>query len=294
MAQQGLAILPEPSPKPSFVISIQSQVAYGHVGNSAGVLPMQLAGINVATVPTTILSNHPGFPSFYGRVLDAELVADLLRGVVERGVIERSFAIVSGYLGSGAIGDVIAEFVEQARSINPAIRYICDPVMGDVHTGTYVSDDAVAVIRDRLAPLADVLTPNQYELGLLSGSVLNSFTHVERAARAFQDQLGRQIVVTSCILDDTPADHLENIVFDAGGVTRLAIRRQPITLQGTGDLFTGTLAAELLHGRPLVDATRHAAKVVGDVAARVLAMGGEKEMQLGSVIDVLIADQQRG
>ena len=280
--------------EPTFIISIQSQVIYGHVGNSAGVLPMQVAGINVSAVPTTLLSNHPGFPSLYGRVLDAPLVADLLCGVADRGVIERSFAIVSGYLGSGAIGEVVSDFIARARTINPAIRYICDPVMGDVHTGTYVSEDTVAAIEARLVPQADLLTPNQYELGLLAGGTLNNWHDLERAAQTLQARRGMQMVVTSCILDDTPADHLENIVFDTSGATRLPVRRQPVTLQGTGDLFTGTLAAALFHGRPLVDAARHAAKVVGDVAARTLATGGEMEMQLGSVIDVLIADQHGG
>ena len=63
------------------VISIQSQVAFGHVGNSAAVFPMQMHGIDVVAVPTTLLSNRPGYPTIRGRVLDAQLLADLLRGI---------------------------------------------------------------------------------------------------------------------------------------------------------------------------------------------------------------------
>src|SRR5215813_173820 len=98
------------------VISIQSQVAYGHVGNSAAVLPVQMHGIDVIAVPTTLLSNRPGYPTVRGRVLDAELVADLLDGVEERGAIETCDMILSGYLGSAEIATVVAGFVQRAKA----------------------------------------------------------------------------------------------------------------------------------------------------------------------------------
>ena len=85
------------------VISIQSQVVTGHVGNSAAVYPMQAEGVTVAAVPTTLLSNHPRYPTTRGRVLDADLVADLLLGVEERGLIEQAAVLITGYLGSPAI-----------------------------------------------------------------------------------------------------------------------------------------------------------------------------------------------
>src|ERR1700760_4716587 len=96
------------------VISIQSQVAFGHVGNSAAVFPIQMHGIDVIAVPTTLLSNRPGYSSIRGRVLDAHLVADLLRGIEERGAIETCEMILSGYLGSPEIGAVVADFVARA------------------------------------------------------------------------------------------------------------------------------------------------------------------------------------
>src|ERR1044072_6979733 len=102
------------------VISIQSQVAFGHVGNSAAVFPMQMHGIDVVAVPTTLLSNRPGYPSLRGRVLDAELVADLLRGIEERGAVETSDMILSGYLGSPGIGAVVADFVACAKARKPS------------------------------------------------------------------------------------------------------------------------------------------------------------------------------
>ena len=113
------------------VISIQSQVAYGHVGNSAAVFPMQIRGIDVIAVPTTLLSNRPGYPTIRGRILDADLVADLLVGIEERGAIDSCQIVLSGYLGSPQIAGVVIEFVTRAKANNPKLIYCCDPVLGD-------------------------------------------------------------------------------------------------------------------------------------------------------------------
>ena len=112
------------------VISIQSQVAYGHVGNSAAVFPMQMHGIDVIAVPTTLLSNRPGYPTFRGRVLDAQLVADLLLGVEERGALESCRMILSGYLGSPEIAAVVADFVQRAKARHPKLRRTYERVAG--------------------------------------------------------------------------------------------------------------------------------------------------------------------
>src|SRR5262245_66249533 len=113
------------------VSSIQSQVAFGHVGNSAAVFPMQIHGIDVTAVPTTLLSNRPGYPSIRGRVLDAQLVADLLRGIEERGAVEACDMILSGYLGSPAIGPVVADCVAHAKARNPNLADSCHPGVRD-------------------------------------------------------------------------------------------------------------------------------------------------------------------
>src|ERR1700735_4798911 len=112
-----------PFPPAMTVISIQSQVAYGHVGNSAAVFPMQMHGVDVTAVPTTLLSNRPGYPTIRGRVLDAQLVADLLLGVEERGAVETCQTILSGYLGSAEIAAVVADFIARAKAHNPALIY---------------------------------------------------------------------------------------------------------------------------------------------------------------------------
>ncbi len=123
------------------VISIQSQVAFGHVGNSAAVFPMQMHGIDVTAVPTTLLSNRPGYPTIRGRVLDAQLVADLLRGIEERGAVETCDMILSGYLGSPEISAVVADFVARATARNPKLAYCCDP-RSAIATGACLSRPA--------------------------------------------------------------------------------------------------------------------------------------------------------
>ena len=269
------------------IISIQSQVVHGHVGNSAAVLAMQARGLNVAAVPTTLLSNHPGYATMRGRVLESELVGDLLRGVEERGLIETSRYIVSGYLGSRANGEVVAAFVERARKINPDILYVCDPVMGDTELGIFVADQVVACLLEELVPLADLLTPNQFELGLITDSQPRNREALVAAAAEIRAHRGARLVVTGCALADTPEGALENIVFEGPEPMRLRSRRLPIVPVGTGDLFTGLLTANLARGHALVDAARDAAAVVLDVLGRTLG-DGEPEMQLGAAIDALV------
>ncbi|WP_417579420.1 pyridoxal kinase [Pelagibacterium sp.] len=275
------------------VISIQSQVVHGHVGNSAAVLPMQMRGITVAAVPTTLFSNTPHFDTMRGRVLDAELVGDLLRGVEERGLIETSRYIVSGYLGSRANGEVVMAFVERARRINPNIVYICDPVMGDSRLGIFVAEQVVEYLLERLVPLADVLTPNQFEVSLMAGRELSNWRELEVALLEIQKRREARLVVTGCTLADTPDGVLENVVFDAGRCTRLTCPRLPIVPVGTGDLFTGLLTANLVRGAALVAAARDAANTLLAVLGQTIA-DGENEMRLASVVEVLAASPGGG
>src|SRR5262252_8434743 len=192
------------SAHPMGVISIQSQVAYGHVGNSAAVFPMQMHGIDVIAVPTTLLSNRPGYPTIRGRVLEAELVADLLQGIEERGAVETSSMILSGYLGSPDVAAVVAEFVERAKARNPALRYACDPVLGDRDRGLFVHADIPPFLRDRLCPLADIITPNHFEFEWLCGAEARTMDAVIARAAGLIARGPATVVVTSAELTDTP------------------------------------------------------------------------------------------
>ncbi len=255
------------------VISVQSQVVYGHVGNSAAVFPMQALSLDVAAVPTTLLSNHPHYPTMRGRVLEAELVADLLRGVEERGLVESASALVTGYLGSVENGLVVADFVERAKRRNPRLTYICDPVMGDDDLGLFVVEGLTAVFRDRLTPMASIITPNQYELELLTSETARSAEGLTKAVKQLASRGIDAVVATGCVLDDSPVGMVETIACTDTGLYRSPTPRLPIRPSGTGDLFTGLLVSALCHGKSLAAASAWATAEIFAVLERTQAAG---------------------
>jgi pyridoxine kinase len=260
------------------VISIQSQVVHGHVGNSAAVPALQAAGVNVAAVPTTLLSNHPRYPTLRGRVLEAGLVADLLKGVEERGLVDQAAVLITGYLGSPENAAVVADFVERALSRNSKLVYLCDPVIGD-DGRVYVADGILDVLRHRLLPAAHLITPNQFELELLSGVTIADAGGLRASATAIAGQGRIDIVATGCTLTDTPAGQVETILCADGQLSRFATPLLPIRPYGTGDLLTGLIAAHLAKGAAIEAAVRLAVETIFAVLVRTQE-SGSAEMRL--------------
>ena len=276
------------------VISIQSQVAYGHVGNSAAVFPLQMHGIDVIAVPTTLLSNRPGYPTIRGRVLDAELVADLLRGIEERGAVDRCRMILSGYLGSPEIAAVVADFVARARARNPALLYCCDPVLGDRGRGLFVQAAIPPLVRDRLCPLADILTPNHFEFEYLVGATTRATTSGEVIAQA-QALLARgpsTVVITSAEVSDTLDGQIETLAVERSQSWRVRTPRLPISPSGTGDLFAALFAAARVQGADTRDALGHAASAIFAVLERT-AISGTEEMRIIESAEQLVHPSRR-
>ena len=258
------------------VISIQSQVAYGHVGNNAAVFPMQMHGIDVIAVPTTLLSNRPGYPTIRGRVLEAQLVADLLLGVEERGALDTCEAILSGYLGSPEIAAVVAGFVARARARNPALIYCCDPVLGDRDRGLFVKAEIPPLMRDLLCPLADIITPNHFEFEWLCGAKATTVEEVIDAAQALMVRGPSTIVVTSAELADTPDDEIETLAVERSQAWRVRTPKLPISPSGTGDLFASLFVSARVGGSDTPDALGHAASAIFAVLERTAARGTEE------------------
>ncbi|MCA1413104.1 pyridoxal kinase [Bradyrhizobium sp. NBAIM20] len=259
------------------VISVQSQVVHGHVGNSAAAYAMQAEGVNVAAVPTTLLSNHPRYASLRGRVLETELVADLLKGVEERGLVDEAAVLVTGYLGSSGNAAVIADFVERARTRNGKLVYLCDPVIGD-DGRVYVADGILDVLRHRLLPAANLTTPNQFELELLSGAAIADAESLSAACAVLAGAC-TDVVATGCTLADTAAGQVETILCTDGRLSRFATPRLPIRPYGTGDFLTGLIAAHLAKGEAMELAVRRAVDTVFAVLVRTQA-AGSAEMRL--------------
>jgi pyridoxine kinase len=274
------------------VISIQSQVAFGHVGNSAAVFPLQMHGIDVIAVPTTLLSNRPGYPTIRGRVLDAELVADLLLGIEERGAVGEASMILSGYLGSAEIAAVVADFVERARIRNPALRYACDPVLGDRDRGLFVQADIPPLVRDRLCPLADIITPNHFEFEWLAGARAATTDEVIAQANVLLGSGPSTIVVTSAALADTPDGAIDTVAIERTRAFRVRTPKLPISPNGTGDLFAALYVAARVRNNDTPDALAHATSAVFAVLECTAARGTE-EMRIVESGELLVHPKRR-
>ncbi|HYZ64274.1 MAG TPA: pyridoxal kinase, partial [Acetobacteraceae bacterium] len=141
------------------ILSIQSWVAYGHVGNAAAVFPLQRLGAEVWAVNTVQFSNHLGYDGFRGQVFGAAHVEDVVAGIAERRALGGCNAVLSGYMGDAAVGEAIIGAVARVRAANKAALYCCDPVMGD-EGSFYVRPGIPELIEARAVPEADLLTPN--------------------------------------------------------------------------------------------------------------------------------------
>src|SRR5258705_6452632 len=274
------------------VISIQSQVAFGHVGNSAAVFPMQMHGIDVTAVPTTLLSNRPGYPSIRGRVLDAQLVADLLRGVEERGAVDTCETILSGYLGSPEIAAVVADFVARAKARNPALTYCCDPVLGDHDRGLFVPADIPPLVRDRLCRLADIITPNHFEFEWLCGATAATIDQMIEQARALMARGPSTVVVTSAEPSDTPDGEIDTVAIERSTAWRVRTPKLPISPSGTGDLFTALLVSASVREKDTPGALSHAASAIFAVLERT-AISGTEEMRIVESAELLAHPKRR-
>ncbi len=274
------------------VISIQSQVAFGHVGNSAAVFPMQMHGIDVTAVPTTLLSNRPGYPTIRGRVLDAQLVADLLLGVEERGALDTCQMILSGYLGSPEIAAVVADFVTRATASHPHLIYCCDPVLGDRDRGLFVQADIPPLVRDRLCPLADIITPNHFEFEWLAGAKASTSDKMIEAAQALLARGPSTVVVTSAELADTPGGEIETLAVERAKAWRVRTPKLPISPNGTGDLFASLFVSARVRGSDTPNALAHAASAIFAVLEQT-ALRGTEEMRIVESAELLVHPKRR-
>ncbi|MBW6419502.1 pyridoxal kinase [Celeribacter sp. PS-C1] len=260
--------------QPPFVISIQSQVVFGHVGNSAALFPMQAAGLEVAAIPTVVFSNTPDYETLRGRALPPEFFSDLLQGARERGLPERADFILTGYIGSLDVAEMVADFVAEAKAVNPALRYLCDPVMGDAGPGLYVPEAIADVMRDRLLPMADIATPNPFELGWLTGREIATLNDLEAAKRDLKISETAHLIATGCALDTTPEGQIESVILGPNeGISRHPTEHLPIALPGTGDLFAGLILAGLGRGLALPQAVETAQTLTSRALAHAKVLG---------------------
>src|SRR6185436_8485026 len=216
-----------------------------HVGNSAAVFPLQRLGHEVWPVLTVHFSNHTGYGAWRGPLLDPADVREVIAGIGDRGVLGECDAVLSGYQGDPAVGAVMLDAVATVKAANPAAVYCCDPVMGDVGRGMFVRPGIPEFMRDRVVPSADVVTPNHFELDFLTGGTSTTLAGLLAAVDALRASGPSVVLVTSTILDDTPADRLDLVAVSDAGAWRTRTPRLSLAPNGAGDLTTAVFLANL-------------------------------------------------
>src|ERR1700680_1917347 len=228
------------------LLSIQSHVAYGHVGNSAVLFPLQRLGVEVWPVHTVQFSNHTGYGQWRGRVFEADMIRELVQGIGERGVLGACDGVLSGYLGSAETGATILDAVAMVKQANPKARYCCDPVIGDVGRGIFVRPGIPEFFRQRAVPAADLITPNHFELDHLTGRETRTLDQVLSAIDAVHALGPGAVLVTSMRTAETPDDAVDLVASDGSGKFHLRTPRLPIAANGAGDAIAALFFAHYL------------------------------------------------
>ena len=276
------------------VLSIQSHVAYGHVGNSAAAFPLQRLGFEVWRINTVQFSNHTGYGHWTGQVFDASHVRDLVDGIEARGALKACNAVLSGYLGDAALGEVILDAVARVREANPGALYLCDPVMGDFDTGLYVRDGIPEFLRAKAVPAADIITPNAFELETLSGFKVASLAEAIEAARSLLALGPKIVLVTSLVHRGTAPGMIEMLLVTAEANWRVAtpfLAIDPLP-NGAGDTVAALFLAHLLNGLAPSEA-------MGKAAASIFAVmeatrqAGTRELRLIAAQDQLVEPSKK-
>jgi pyridoxine kinase len=273
------------------ILSVQSHVVYGHVGNSAAVFPLQRLGREVWPLMTVQFSSHTGYAGWRGRAFDAAMIDDCMSGLEAIGALPRCAGLLTGYLGAAETGEAVLRALDRIRGANGEAAYACDPVIGDVGRGSYVAEGVAEFFRNRALPAATIATPNAFELEWLTGERANDLQTARRAIGALRAGGPRVVVAKSLKLDDTPADALDMLAGDQAGFWRLRTPNLPIAINGAGDVFAALFFHHWLEARHTPEALSRAASAVHAVVKATLA-AGSRELSLIVAQDELTRPSQ--
>ncbi|WP_433006300.1 pyridoxal kinase PdxY [Kribbella sp. CA-294648] len=261
------------------ILSIQSAVAYGHVGNSAAVFPLQRIGVEVLPVYTVNFSNHTGYGAWRGPLISPDDVREVLQGIEDRGVFPQIDVILSGYQGGEGIADVILEAVKRVKAANPRAVYSCDPVMGNAKSGCFVAPAIPVLLRDRVVPAADIITPNQFELGFLTGTEPDTLESTLASVELVRATGPRTVLVTSVERPDREDGTIEMLAVDDSGAWLVQTPYIPMKANGSGDVTAALFTAHYRRTGDLADALARTTSSVFDLLTRTHE-SGERELQL--------------
>jgi pyridoxine kinase len=258
------------------ILSIQSQVAYGHVGNSAAMLPLQRLGFDVFALNTVQLAHHPGYGTWRGHKLRPEQLGEILGGLEERGALARCVAVLSGYLGDPAVADVVLRAVAAVRRARPEAPYLCDPVIGDDGPGVFVAAGVPDAIQEHLVPVADIVLPNRFELAHLSGRPVRSLDDALAAAAALRARGPHLVVATGLRLSDRPGE-LAVLADTEDEAWLVATPELPLAASaGAGDAFSALFLGHHLAAGDLRAGLERAVGAMFALVERTRAEGTEE------------------
>jgi pyridoxine kinase len=245
------------------VLSIQSHVAYGYVGNRVAVFLLERLGIDVVAVNTVQFSNHTAYPDFTGDVMSPKHIQNILYGVEARGVFPRLDALLTGYLGDMQIASLILETCQKIKKENPEMIYCCDPVIGDVGKGVFVREGLGEFFKQHLVPLADILTPNVFEASHLTGMPIETLADALAACRVLR-KLGPQTIVLTSFHCPKEARTIEMLLHTDEGTWLISTPyfNLDYTVNGAGDATAALFLGYYLLSRQYVSALEKTAAVI--------------------------------
>ncbi|EQM74554.1 pyridoxal kinase PdxY [Microbacterium maritypicum] len=261
------------------ILSIQSAVAFGHVGNSAAVFPLQRIGVEVLPVYTVNFSNHTGYGAWRGPMIAPDDVREVITGIEQRGVFGQIDAVLSGYQGGEGIGDVIIDAVARVKSANPNAVYACDPVMGNAKSGCFVAPAIPVLLRERVVPVADIITPNQFELGFLTDTEPDTLESTLASVDLAHAMGPRTVLVTSVERPDREEGTIEMLAADGEGAWLVQTPHLPMKANGSGDVTAALFTAHYVETGSARIALERTASSVYDLLKATLE-SGERELQL--------------
>ncbi|QRZ62396.1 pyridoxal kinase PdxY [Rothia sp. ZJ932] len=274
------------------ILSIQSAVAYGHVGNSAAVFPLQRMGHEVMPVNTVLFSNHTGYGTWRGPLVSGDDVREIVTGIEERGGLDDTALVISGYQGGSSIGDAILDAVAKARAKNPKVLYSCDPVLGNATSGCFVSPEVQELIRDRVIQHADIITPNQFELGFITNTSPETLDDVFESVAKAQEIGPKTVLVTSVQTPDTPENFIQMLAVSGDEAWLITTDRLPLKANGSGDVTQALFASHFASGKSLQEALELTTASVYELLRNTLA-SGQRELQLIESQESYVAPSQK-